>query len=236
MSKNFFYSLILIQSQIGIIKENIDILHKRYNEASVNFKNGLKTEFDLLSAEVDYEDLKLDLENKTLTPSFSIGLLLDPDFQQNPLTNSWFGDYNYMNDNNWKYQRAAFSMTVALPISSFFPFGAEQMNIVRSQYNVETLKVGNQKTRENLEIQIKKLVKDLKKDINTINAYKQNLALAQRAYDMAEESYKVGTMLLLDVQVQENKLENAKFNLLNTEYSYTSSLLDIENILNTNLH
>jgi outer membrane protein TolC len=171
----------------------------------------------------------------SLTPTFSFSLLLDPYFQQDPLTQNWYGDNKYMYD-NWKNQRGAFSLTLSLPISTLFPFGTEQMNIVNKQYSIETSKISDQKTRENLEIQVKKLVKDLKKNNNTIIAYRKNLSLADRAYSMAEESYKVGSLLLIDVQTQENKLSNAKFNLLNAEYSYTSSLLDLENVLNTQLH
>ncbi len=304
--KKNFYSLILLQKQISLVKDNIAILEKRYNEALSDYKKGYKSEFNYLSARADYENAKPDLmikqsdyENALLqfkqlvglksdvmivftgkietgrkdldpeelvtkyladnlayqsaklsvdasrnmmnaaissfTPTFGIGLLFDPDFQNDPLASNWFGDQKYMTD-NWKYQRSALSFTLTMPVDSLFPFSQQQVNVIKYRNMIENSRVMLQNVGEKLSVQVKSLVNDLEKNSATIDAYKKNIKFMQLARDKAEEFYRQGTMELLDLQVEENKLENAKFSLLYAEYLYKVDMLDLENILNTKLN
>jgi outer membrane protein TolC len=64
--KKSLYSLILLQKNIEIQNDSIATAEKRYNQAVINYKNGLISDYDRLSAEVAYVNLKpilLEMEN-----------------------------------------------------------------------------------------------------------------------------------------------------------------------------
>lgn len=61
--KKEFYNLILLRENIKINKQSIKTAEERYNQALVNYKNGLAPELDVLSAQVSYENLKPTLKD-----------------------------------------------------------------------------------------------------------------------------------------------------------------------------
>ena len=56
--KKSVYNFILIQKNIEITEESIDNAKKRYDKAVINYNNGLISEYDKLSAQVAYENMK----------------------------------------------------------------------------------------------------------------------------------------------------------------------------------
>ncbi len=302
------YNLIVIQKQIDINRDMIKTAENRYNQAVINYRNGLISDYDRMSAEVAWVNLKpqlvnleniyknamlsfkqmlglkkevevvidakIETENKKsynvdelikkyldnnlnlkilnlsleslinarnidiafCTPTLSIGFTMDPTFQKDPMKDPWFknNDYDYLY-RNWKQTRGAFSLSVSLPVSSWFPMSKEQMNVVDDQYNLSETEKSYEKLKQSTELQIESTVLQLQKSIDSIDSLKQNVVLAQKAYDAASEAYRVGQKELLDVQTSENELEQAKLNLLNEEYNYTTGLLDLEYLTNTKL-
>jgi outer membrane protein TolC len=59
--KKDYYNLLLLKETIKLYEDNLEALKKTYEQALVDYKYGLKTEYDLLSAQVSYETLKPDL-------------------------------------------------------------------------------------------------------------------------------------------------------------------------------
>jgi outer membrane protein TolC len=53
-----FYQLMILKKSIKLTQDNLDMFQKRYDQASINYKNGLKSEYDMLSAQVSYENVK----------------------------------------------------------------------------------------------------------------------------------------------------------------------------------
>jgi len=58
-----YYNLIVMQEKIKVSEESLTIKEKRYQQALINYRNGFKSEYDMLSAQVDYENAKPDLMN-----------------------------------------------------------------------------------------------------------------------------------------------------------------------------
>ena len=56
--KKNFYSLILLKENIKLMEDNIAAAQNRYKQAQINFKNVLIPEFNLLQAQVAFENLK----------------------------------------------------------------------------------------------------------------------------------------------------------------------------------
>jgi outer membrane protein TolC len=59
--KKSYYTLLLLQKKIGLAEESLDSQKKTYEQALVDYKHGLKTEYDFLSARVSFETLKPDV-------------------------------------------------------------------------------------------------------------------------------------------------------------------------------
>jgi outer membrane protein TolC len=303
--KKSFYGIYLMQNLVEIMKDNLSILEKRRDEAAYNFKIGMKSEYDYLSAESDYENAKPELAGKenelekslglfrhllglkkdadlsidakfdderivpdadsliseflpdnlnlkslkinmltsenlrnmyisAMTPSFSFGYAIDPYFSGDPLKDNWFGDRTYMND-HWKLKTGALTFSMSVPLEPLFPFSQTQVDLIKAQNTASIMKLNIRKTSENIGIQVESLVNDIRKLQESIVSYEASLALTQKAYDRALKAYEDGTLELLDVQTQENKLEIARFNLLNSRFSCMSAVFDLENILNAKL-
>jgi outer membrane protein TolC len=60
--KEKFYNLIVLKEKIGLSEQNIDTAQKRYEQAKINYENGIVSELTMLSAQVTLENLKPDLE------------------------------------------------------------------------------------------------------------------------------------------------------------------------------
>lgn len=61
-----YYNLIIIQNKIQLLKDDMASAGKRYDQAVFNYKNGLVTEYDMLAAQVLYENMRptlIDQEN-----------------------------------------------------------------------------------------------------------------------------------------------------------------------------
>ncbi len=56
--KKGVYNFILLDKNIKILEESIENANKRYNKAIINYNNGMISEYDKLSAQVAYENLK----------------------------------------------------------------------------------------------------------------------------------------------------------------------------------
>ena len=55
--------LIINKKEIEILEEELENARKRYNQAVINYKNGLVSEYDMLSIEVSYEQKKQEILN-----------------------------------------------------------------------------------------------------------------------------------------------------------------------------
>lgn len=56
--KKSFYSLLVLEESLKLLESNIQTAEKSYNQADINFRNGLVSEIDRLQAQVTLESLK----------------------------------------------------------------------------------------------------------------------------------------------------------------------------------
>ncbi len=83
-----FYNLLLMKENIRLMEENIGAALERYNQAQINYENGLVSEYTKLSARVAYENMKPSLksfktgyESALLGFKMQLGLPLDADLE-----------------------------------------------------------------------------------------------------------------------------------------------------------
>ena len=58
-----FYNLILLLENTNLMEQNIETAEGRYEQAKINYENGLVSEYDMLSAQVAFENLKPGLKD-----------------------------------------------------------------------------------------------------------------------------------------------------------------------------
>ena len=106
---------------------------------------------------------------------------------------------------------------------------------MKFQKNLEKLELSVATILQNGEIEINSLVDNLKKCESSIKAMEYNVELAEKAYNMSFEAYRVGTTELLDLNEAASQLSQAKLGLMNEKYTYLTTLLDLEYAINAKL-
>ena len=152
------------------------------------------------------------------------------------MKDNWFGDEKYMKDNYKEiYGFGQFVFSISVPINPLFIFSKEYMKIQSGVYDIEKNKLKINQKKLDIEESIQSYILKLQKSEEQIKSYEMNIELANEAFLLAFEGYKEGTKNLLEVQESEKDLKSAKLNLLQEEYNYTSTLLDLKYLVNNNL-
>jgi len=301
--KKKYYNLLLLQKKIILAEESLESEKKTYEQALVDYKHGLKTEYDLLSAQVSYEILKPDLLNArnnynyailsfkhilglkdnvsinfmdnievidetfdsdeliskyissrldikslnfekkslinqrnsyigALTPSFTFSYTADPKLQHD-LTKP--EDWEHNLDDDWKQTAGSINLAVSFPLDSLFPFSTYQMNLINNKIALEQKELQIKNMELTAKEEIKKSVLTLQKSIKSQEYLKLNVNLAQKAYNLAGDSYSAGTKDILNLQDAKNKLEKAKVSLLEEEVNCLLTFIDLEYQINNDL-
>lgn len=163
---------------------------------------------------------------QTYTPALALSYGYQPVVMD--ITKNWFDGDNTMDN-------GSFSVTLAWNLTNMLPFSSNMVSLKENQKNLEKLELSVGTVLQNGEMEINSLVDKLKKCESSIKAMEYNVVLAEKAYNMTFEAYKVGTTELLDVRDAESQLSQAKLGLLNEKYTYLTTLLDLEYAINGKL-
>ena len=144
------------------------------------------------------------------------------------ITKNWFDGDNVMD-------QGALSVTLAWNLTNMLPFSSNITSLKETEKNLEKLELSVATILQNGEIEINSLVDNLKKCESSIKAMEYNVELAEKAYNMSFEAYRVGTTELLDLNEAASQLSQAKLGLMNEKYTYLTTLLDLEYAINAKL-
>jgi outer membrane protein TolC len=169
-----------------------------------------------------------------MTPLLTFILNFDPVFLGDPFEDPWF-ERNDDDELNWEQLSGMFAVSLTLPLDQLLPFSSSWVDISNTKDGIRQLYTTMQQAIDGAQMEIWTLVQNLEQTRKTYEALELNVDLAQRAYDLAEESYNAGGRALIDVEDAEDKLQEAKFEVLREKYNYISNLMDLEYALNTPL-
>jgi outer membrane protein TolC len=298
-----FYNILVFEKNLELMEQNIEAANNRFDQAKINYSNGLVPELSVLSAQVGYanlkpaltemklgyatmldgfkmllgidintdieiagdieiepidlntkmltdlyinnrldilslnktiaglENMKSTLELRTKTPMLILGWNFDPAFGLDPWENNWFKNM----DDNWNQQSGMFRITLAMSLDSLLPWSAAGTGIRDMEDGITQTRLGLAQARMGAEMEIKTLVMQLNKSKEQLETLNLNIELAEKAYSMSQEAYKVGSRELLEVEDSERDLNTAKLEVLKEKYNYITGLLDLEYALNTTL-
>lgn len=243
--KNNFEDAMLEFKQMLGIKENVEIelISEMDNMDMILFDEeniyltDLNNNLDVKKAN---GEMKLEKNNRNiyiseLTPSLSFSFSKETAYQHSdPFgeDSDWFSDVN----EDWKEKSGSFTFTISIPLSSFSPFSKEQMNILNSTYEIEKKKLVLEQTKLNKELEIKKTIRKINKNIELLKSLELNVTITEKVYNLAERSFREGAKTLLEVEDAEENMNNAKLDLLKAKYDYLSAIYDLEYTIDSKIN
>jgi len=157
-------------------------------------------------------------------PTLGFSFTADPAFQKNPFSNPWFADVS----NDWQQSNGMFSVYLSLPLDQFLPYSTTAVTLANMDTQIAGLENSLQIAIQGTQVKVTSLVLQAEKSRQTIDRLELNVALANRAYRMAEKGFQSGAYELLQVQDADQKLQEARLNVLAERYAALSSLFDLE--------
>jgi len=233
--------------------ENIRPILLQLENANIDATNGLKillnisqSEEVLIVGKLDYltEDLPTedDLISEAKKSNLALKTLriknqLDDEFATINRSGYWptiaaFGNFTYAGaGEGWEFQNYSAS-TVGLNFSvNLFEGG-------RTENKVEQAVIVSKQTSEQIksltdatEMEVKSKLNDLKRVKQQIEAMSENVSLAERAYNIADNRYKEGEGNQLEVKDADVSLSNAKINYTNAVHDYIVAKATLYNLV-----
>jgi len=133
------------------------------------------------------------------------------------------------------YDSSTVGISLSLPLDGLIPGSSSRVKILEIDDSIEKTRIELVQKRELAEVEIESIVLRLAKSLRTSKALEQNVLLAQKTYNLAENRYNAGVGGLLEVEDAYDALQEAKLGVLEERYNYLTGLFDLEYALNTRL-
>jgi outer membrane protein TolC len=156
------------------------------------------------------------------TPSLQLSWTLTPAFTDDPMKASWFSG------NKWNTDRGAFTISLGFSLNGLIPFTKENNALKDLDDGISKMHIGLAQAVQGTEVEIYNTVLGLEQTRTTAEAQALAVQLAERTLRLSEQAYRSGLKEFLDVQNDELALRQARFNMLQQNYSYLTGLLDLE--------
>jgi OMF family outer membrane factor len=278
-----FYACLLAKEMLALSEESLNIYERNYQTVNAMYKEGFVSEYDMLTAKVQYENFKptvsqaktgliqalnglkavigiqqsesIDVEgklsyndddkvasdaliNSAMENNYTLGTLeykqqVDDAFVKLEESDFWptvaaFGSYSYngMSD-DW-------NMTTYNQALAGVSFSMNLFKGMRTSNKVQEKKVERMKTDETLrmakigiEMEIRNTIETLQDIKANIKSSEENIQLATKGYEIAQERYKQGDGTQVEVINAEMQLRAAKTNVLRYYFEYMSAIQDL---------
>ncbi|MDR1300860.1 MAG: TolC family protein [Treponema sp.] len=156
------------------------------------------------------------------TPTLSLSWNADPTFQGDPWKDSWF-----MED-GWKQQSGMFRLTLGFRLNGLLPFSTEAQGLKDIDDTLSDLNIKLAQAIRGTEVEIYNTILSLEQTRVTVEAQRLTVDMAERSYRLTEQAYRAGLNDLLEVQNAELELRKARLGVLEQQFNYLKSLIDLE--------
>jgi len=156
-----------------------------------------------------------------LAPSLTLGWN-NTSILSDPWNKPWFGS-----DSEWR-NSGSFSITFALRLHSLFPFSTDSQGIKNLDDQIRTSNIGLAQMIRGTEIEVYSIVLALERIRISAEAQEQTINLAEQAFRLTEQAYRAGLQDYFQVQSAEQALHQARVQLLELQFNYLNSLIDLE--------
>lgn len=162
-------------------------------------------------------------------PYLRFGFNVDPAFSGDP-----FAD-NLFDGDAWNQRSGAFTISLVQPLDSWLPFSQTRNALADTETQRAQNILNLEQALRGAEIGVRGLLLSIRTSEQTISALENNIALARRAFELAEIGYNNGLRDLLEVQTAEVDLRDAEFQLLQEKKNIMDNVLDLQFELNASL-
>ncbi|MEO7393350.1 MAG: TolC family protein, partial [Chitinophagaceae bacterium] len=145
-------------------------------------------------------------------------------FPLNPFDSYTFGKINYFNQVNQNF-RQSIGVSANVPI---FNGGNLRTAWQRSKLNVKQSELQQEQNRFTLKQDIYKAYNDATAAIQKFNANKKTVESSQKAYEFATKRYELGLLSTYDLITTQTTLQQAKSQLLYSQYDYVFKMKLLE--------
>lgn len=170
---------------------------------------------------------KTSLDLSTYTPSLAVS------WSGQPMMGKAF-DKDWSKSDNWG-DNGSLSFSIVWNLTNMLPWSSSRTNAKEIDSNIQKLQLNLQTLERNTELEVRKAVDTLNQCKRSIETSQRNITLAQKSYDMTWLAYRNGTTEYLNLVEAQTQLNQAKLGLVSEKYNYMTSLMDLENIINTTI-
>ena len=156
------------------------------------------------------------------SPTVSLSWSVDPTFQEDPWKESWF------NKDNWKQSQGMFRLTLGFRLNGLLPIGVENQGFRSLDDQIRIANIGLAQMVNGTQLEVYNTVLSLERTRTNTQAQTQTVALAEQAYRLTEQAYRAGFQDYFQVQNAEQSLHQARVQLLEQQFNYLNSLIDLE--------
>ncbi len=196
-------------------------------DAEALIKKHIQSRFDILEGQAGIDSLQngIDTASSAFFPILTLAFTVDPGIN-GPFEKDWF------TAGNWSQQSGSFSISLRFMLDTLIP-GSKTQNAITQL--VEQKKLAEERLLylyQAAENSVRDKVHNLGKSKVVITTRELNVRVAERAYALAQESYRAGGVDLLEVKDSERELLQAKLSLLQEKFNYLKGSMDLEYELN----
>jgi outer membrane protein TolC len=135
---------------------------------------------------------------------------------------SWFGDSgDWMNSGQ-------LTISLGIRLHSLIPFSTDFQGVRNMDDQIKTANLGLSQLINGTEIEVYNIILELERTYANTNALQQTVDLAERAYRLTEQAYQAGLQDFFQVQNAEQSLQQARVQMLEQQFNYLNSLIDLE--------
>lgn len=240
----------LLQSQY-----NYESMLPNIESAMINYENSLANFKQTLGIQQSEQiELVGSLEDAIPPETFSIDTTIDQlpsiknlerkiELQQTQLLATRFSawgpslsaSYSYgksgMKDSTKPPTTNSISVSARIPLDGYLPWSNGALSIESQKTTLADLEMQLENEKTTASINIQNSVKNIMQKQNQIDMLKQNVEIAQKAYDMMLIAYNHGSKDLMTLQNSAYSLAQAQLNQQTQLYNLICAVLDLENTL-----
>jgi len=158
----------------------------------------------------------------SLTPALNLSWNSTSAFIKDPFKDDWF-----KNDKDWR-NSGSLSVTFALRLHSLIPWSSDFQGINNLDDQLRSLNINLTQMIVGTEIEIYNIILSLDRTRTNARAQSETVRLAEQSYTLTERAYRAGLQDYFQVQNALQSLNQARVQLLEQQFNYLNSLIDLE--------
>ncbi len=148
----------------------------------------------------------------------------------NPVLADPFDPDNTVND-EWVDQGSV-GISLSFGLDDYLPFSQSAVSVQTGRRTEEALRLSRQDAMESARNEVDSLIRSLESSMAALDSLSLSVALAEEVYTLTEEAYLDGARPFVDLLEAEEELRDARTALLSEQYSYLSTIINLEFALN----